>query len=70
MIVNFWNWIMQSVTAAVQTLENIYSNSTMQPFFNLFLVVIATMAIVKFIIIPITGGSGSDKAKKKKEDEE
>jgi len=70
MIVNFWNWIIQSVSAAAETLENIYSNSIMQPFFNLFIVVIATIAIVKFIIMPLTGGTGSDKAKKKKEDEE
>ena len=70
MITNFWNWFITSVTNAVNILNTLVSNSTMAPFFNLFLVIIATMVIVKYIIKPITGGSGSDKAKKKDEETE
>ena len=70
MISNFWSWIVQSVTAAVSILNTLVSDSTLSPFFNLFLVVIALMVIVKYILKPIFGSAGSDKARKKTEDKE
>lgn len=70
MITNFWNWIFQSVNQAVSVLNTMYTNSIFTPFFNLFLVIIATGVIIRFIIKPLIGGSGSDKAHKKKGDEE
>ena len=69
MITNFWNWLITSVSAGVNILNQLVSNSELAPFFSLFLVVIATMVIVKFILKPIFGGSGSDKAKKREDDE-
>lgn len=68
MITNFWNWLITSVTAGVNILNQLVSNNELSPFFSLFLVVIATMVIVKFILKPIFGGTGSDKAKKREDD--
>lgn len=70
MIDNFWTWIYNSVNAALSTLNTIYENETMNPFFNLFLVVVAIAVIMKFIVQPMLGNSGSDKVKGSKEDEE
>lgn len=71
MITTFWTWLTSSVTNAVNILSTLVSNTIMAPFFNLFLVVIALMVIVKYILKPIFGGgSGSDKAKKKGEEEQ
>lgn len=67
MITNFWNWIYQSVTAAVNTLSAIYQNSEFAPFFNLLLVVVGIGVIIKFILSPLLGSSlssASDKASK------
>lgn len=68
MITQFWTWMYQTVNSALSTLNQIYNNATMKPFFDFFILVVATFVIVKFIIHPLTGGKGSDKAKKKDED--
>lgn len=65
----FWAWMVQTVMSALNTLNTMYNNSTLHDFFNIFLVVFALMVIIKYIIHPLTGGLGSDKVKKKKEDE-
>lgn len=70
MITNFWNWLITSVSAGVNILNQLVSNTELAPFFSLFLVVIATMVIVKFILKPIFGGTGSDKAKKREDDDQ
>lgn len=67
-IENMWSWIYTSVSNAVSTLNTIYTNSTMRPAFDILIVVIATGALLKFIILPLFGlslSAGSDIAKKK-----
>lgn len=69
MINTFWNWIYDSVSAALNVLTTIVSNETFAPFFNLFLVVVAVGVIMKFIVKPMLGNTGSDKVKGEKEDD-
>lgn len=70
MIENFWNWMYQTVGSALNTLNLMYSNSTMKPFFDLLIVIIGVAVIIRFIIKPMLGSSGSsDKAKRKDEEE-
>lgn len=67
MITNFWNWMYQTVQAAINTLTTIYQNSEFTPFFNLLLVVVGIGVIIKFILSPLLGSSlsgASDKAVK------
>lgn len=70
MITNFWNWLYQAVNNAISILNTMYQNSTFQPFFQLLIVIVAVGVVMKYIVWPMLGSSGSDKAKKKKEDEE
>lgn len=67
MITNFWNWMYQTVQAAINTLNTIYSNSEFAPFFNLLLVIVGIAVIIKFILSPLLGtslSSASDKAQR------
>lgn len=59
MIDTFWNWIITSVSAAAQTLTNLYNNSILHPFFNLFLVIFGVAVVLKFILFPLLGISYS-----------
>lgn len=60
MINNFWNWILQSTNNALNILNRMVNDSTLAPFFALFLVVFATAMIMKFIVFPLLlGGSGA-----------
>lgn len=68
MIEEFWNWLYSSVNAALSTFNTIYNNSMFTPFFNIFLVVIGIGVIMKFIIRPMLGNSGSDKVKEEKDE--
>lgn len=65
----FWTWITQSVSGALNTLNTMYNNAILHDFFNIFLAVFGTMIVIKYIIHPLTGGKGSDKVKKEKEEE-
>lgn len=72
-IQNMWSWIISSVSNAVSTLQTIYENETMAPAFDILIVVIATGALLKFIILPLFGlsiSAGSDIVKKKSRKEE
>lgn len=70
MIGQFWNWLYTSVSNALSMLNTMYSNSTMRPFFDLLIVIIAVGVIMRYIVMPMIGDRGSDKAKRKdKEDE-
>ena len=69
MITNFWNWMITTVTNGVNLLNTMVNSTTLKPFFDLFLVVAATIVIVKYILKPVLGYSGSDKARKKEEEE-
>lgn len=67
-IENMWTWITSSVSNAVSTLNQMYNNQTMRPAFDILIVVIATGALLKFIILPMFGlsiSTGSDVVKKK-----
>lgn len=68
MIDTFWNWMFTSVNAALSTFNTIYQNQYFQPFFNLLLVVVGVAVVMRFIIRPMLGNTGSDKVKK--EDDE
>lgn len=59
MITTFWNWIITTVTAAAQTLTNLYNNSILNPFFNLLLVVVGLAVVLKYILFPLFGISYS-----------
>ena len=66
-IESMWQWIYSSVTNAVNVLNTMYTNSTMKPAFDILIVVIATGALLKFIILPMFGlsiSAGSDVVKK------
>lgn len=63
MIENFWNWIYQSVTSALNVFNTIYANETFAPFFNLLLVIVGVAVVMRFIVRPMLGNSGSDKVK-------
>lgn len=73
MISNFWNWIVQTVTLALNTLNQFVNNSETGPFMELLLVVILMACLIHFIIKPLIGyrsGAGhSDKVKKQSEEE-
>lgn len=67
MINTFWNWIVSTVTNAVNTLNSLYNNSTLHPFFELLLVIVGIGVILKFILFPLLGISymgASDKVDK------
>lgn len=67
-IERFWNWLNTSVNNALSILNTMYVNSTMKPFFDLFIVIVGVVVVIRFIIMPIIGGSiGSDHAKDSKE---
>lgn len=68
MIETFWNWIFTSVNAALSVFNTIYSNQYFQPFFNLLLIVVGVAVVMRFIVKPMLGNTGSDKVKK--EDDE
>lgn len=70
MINTFWSWLTQSLSSALQTLNNIVTNETMQPFYALFLVVFTAGLTYKLLIKPLFGGAGSDKVKKGKGENE
>ncbi len=72
MITYFWNWMYQTVNSALSTLNTMYNNTIMKPFFDILIVVIATMVVIHFIIKPLIGGSSgsSDKAKRKDEEDQ
>lgn len=59
MINTFWDWIITTVSAAAQTLTNLYNNSMLNPFFNLLLVVVGVAVILKYILFPLFGISYS-----------
>lgn len=71
MINTFWTWMYQTVNSALSTLNTMYTNSVMKPFFDVLIVVIATMVVIHFIIKPLVGGhsGASDKANRKDEEE-
>lgn len=66
----FWDWMVRTVGAALNTLNTMYNNPTLHDFFNIFLVVFGLMIVMKYIIHPLTGGLGSDKVKKKQKEDE
>lgn len=66
----FWSWMTQSVSSALNTLNTLYNNTILHDFFNIFLAVFGTMVIIKYIILPLVGGMGSDKVKKEKKEKE
>lgn len=69
MITQFWNWLYTSVSNALNILNTMYSNATMKPFFDLLIIIVAVGVIMRYIIMPMVGDRGSDKAKRKDEDE-
>lgn len=68
MITNFWTWLLQAVSLATTTLNQMINDYHCGPFFQLFLVVLALGVIMKYILYPIIA-PGSDKAKRKEEKE-
>lgn len=68
MIEAFWNWIFTSVNAALNVFNTIYQSSYFAPFFNLLLIVVGVAVVMRFIVKPLLGNTGSDKVKK--EDDE
>lgn len=71
MISYFWNWITQSVSAALNWLNQLYSGEIMLPFRYLLIGVFAFGIVFSYIILPlIVPKRGSDKVKKKKEESE